>query len=80
MGIILKDPTRAFTEQVKENQLSKQDFKCAKSKVDIDMSDSDADHIIPHDKGILDGGVTLSENCQVLLRKINNEKSNKMAA
>ena len=80
MGIILKDPTRAFTEQVKENQLSKQDFKCAESKVDIDMSDSDADHIIPHDKGILDGGVTLSENCQVLLRKINNEKSNKMAA
>ena len=62
---------RAFTDGMKQRVYEKQAGKCANCLNEFDISDMEADHIEPWSKG----GKTVEDNCQMLCRKCNREKS-----
>ena len=67
---------RAFSEQMKRRVYEKQGHKCPicvknGSAVEYAFEDMQGDHIIPWSKG----GRTVEDNCQMLCRKCNNDKS-----
>ena len=64
---------RAFKPGMKQKVYEMQDGKCAICKKPFDISDMEADHITPWSEG----GRTEEENCQMLCRKCNREKSSK---
>ncbi len=64
---------RAFDARMKRRVYRKQDGICVICKEDFAMSAMEADHITPWSEG----GKTIEENCQMLCRKCNREKSSK---
>jgi len=64
---------RAFTDGMKQRVYEKQGGKCAVCENDFDIADMEADHVRPWSKG----GKTEEDNCQLLCRKCNREKSAK---
>ncbi|MCY3834320.1 MAG: DUF262 domain-containing protein [Chloroflexi bacterium] len=64
---------RAFKAGMKQKVYEMQAGKCAICDNSFDISDMEADHIRPWSEG----GKTIEENCQVLCRKCNREKSSK---
>ncbi|MDE2775976.1 MAG: DUF262 domain-containing protein [Chloroflexota bacterium] len=64
---------RAFSKAMKRKVYRKQDGICAICKAEFNISEMEADHIRPWRKG----GKTVEENCQMLCRKCNREKSAK---
>lgn len=64
---------RAFKAGMKQKVYEMQDGECAVCKKAFDISDMEADHIKPWSEG----GRTEEENCQMLCRKCNREKSAK---
>lgn len=64
---------RAFKAGMKQKVYEMQDGECAICKKAFDISDMEADHIKPWSEG----GRTEEENCQMLCRKCNREKSSK---
>jgi len=64
---------RAFNEKQKREIFEKQNGICFKCKVKFEISQIEADHIIPWSKG----GKTTNENCQMLCKRCNGIKSNK---
>lgn len=64
---------RSFSSRIKLKKMNEQDYKCANCNCKLDET-CHADHIIPHSKG----GKTIEENCQVLCRKCNIKKGNKI--
>lgn len=51
-----------------------QGFQCPHKNEELDISQMQADHIIPWSRG----GKTVIENCQMLCRECNNKKRDKM--
>lgn len=74
--LITEDPRylslRDFAPETKRTVYEKQDGKCNICGNHFDYRDTQADHIIPWSKG----GKTVIENCQILCRRCNLEKSN----
>ncbi len=64
---------RGFTDGMKQRVYDSQKGKCMICKKSFDISDMEADHITPW----REGGKTIEENCQMLCRKCNREKSSK---
>ncbi len=64
---------RAFDARMKRRVYRKQDGICAICKEEFHISDMEADHITPWSEG----GKTSADNCQMLCRKCNREKSAK---
>ncbi len=64
---------RAFDARMKRRVFRKQNGICAICKEKFDISAMEADHITPWSEG----GRTIEENCQMLCRKCNREKSAK---
>ena len=64
---------RAFTESIKQKVYEVQEGKCIICKDGFDLSEMDADHIIPWHEG----GKTTEENCQLLCKNDNRRKSGK---
>jgi len=64
---------RAFSDGMKQRAYEKQAGVCAICKQDFALSAMEADHITPWSQG----GKTVEENCQMLCRKCNREKSAK---
>ena len=64
---------RAFSDGMKQRAYEKQAGVCAICKQDFPLSAMEADHITPWSEG----GKTVEENCQMLCRKCNREKSSK---
>ncbi len=64
---------RAFTDGMKQRVYEKQAGKCKRCGKSFDISDMEADHITPWSEG----GKTVEDNCQMLCRKCNREKSSK---
>ncbi len=64
---------RAFKAGMRQKVYEMQDGECAICKKEFDISDMEADHITPWSEG----GKTEEENCQMLCRKCNREKSSK---
>ncbi len=64
---------RAFKPGMKQIVYEKQAGKCVICQQPFDISDMEADHITPWSEG----GPTDEENCQMLCRKCNREKSSK---
>ena len=64
---------RAFDARMKRRMYRKQDGICAICKNEFALSEMEADHITPW----IEGGKTVEDNCQMLCRKCNREKSSK---
>jgi hypothetical protein len=64
---------RSFTERQKREAYEKQQGVCPKCGEHFEIEEMEADHIVPW----VDGGKTISENCQLLCRMDNRLKSNK---
>ncbi len=64
---------RAFKAGMRQKVYEMQDGECAICKKEFDISDMEADHIRPWSQG----GKTEEQNCQMLCRKCNREKSSK---
>ena len=64
---------RLFSEKQKREAYEKQKSICVKCEQKFQISEMQADHIIPW----TGGGKTTSENCQMLCQKCNGTKSNK---
>ena len=64
---------RAFDARMKRRVYRKQEGICAICKEHFALNEMEADHIIPWSEG----GKTIEENCQMLCRKCNREKSAK---
>jgi len=64
---------RAFTDKMKREAYEKQDGICSKCNEFFEINEMEADHINPWHKG----GKTISENCQMLCKQCNREKSGK---
>ncbi len=64
---------RRFNVRMKRRVYRKQDGICPICKEDFALSAMEADHITPWSEG----GQTIEENCQMLCRKCNREKSGK---
>lgn len=64
---------RTFGEDIKEAVYAEQDGVCPKCGEHFELSEMEADHIIPWSKG----GKTVKENCQMLCLHCNRTKSNK---
>ena len=64
---------RAFKPGTRQRVYEKQAGKCVICGNKFDISDMEADHITPW----IEGGKTVEENCQMLCRKCNREKSSK---
>ena len=62
---------RAFTDGMKQRVYESQEGKCKICDKSFDISDMEADHITPW----IEGGKTEQDNCQMLCRKCNREKS-----
>lgn len=62
---------RAFKPGMKQKVYELQERKCVICKKGFDISDMEADHILPWSEG----GKTTEENCQMLCRKCNREKA-----
>ena len=64
---------RAFTNAMKQKVYEKQEGICTKCKEKFEISQMEADHIIPWHEG----GKTDEENCQMLCKECNRKKSGK---
>jgi len=64
---------RAFDARMKRRLYRKQNGICAICEKDFGISEMEADHITPWSEG----GKTIEQNCQMLCRKCNREKSSK---
>ncbi len=64
---------RAFTENIKQKVYELQKHICVKCNEEFELSEMEADHIIPWSKG----GKTIEKNCQLLCKKDNGKKSGK---
>ncbi len=64
---------RAFTDGMKQRVYEKQSGKCAICDEQFNIANMEADHITPWSEG----GKTNEENCQMLCKKCNREKSSK---
>lgn len=64
---------RAFSDNIKREVYEKQDGKCKKCGKSFDISEMEADHIIPW----CDGGKTEIDNCQMLCKSDNRTKGGK---
>ncbi|MDE2857712.1 MAG: DUF262 domain-containing protein [Chloroflexota bacterium] len=62
---------RAFDARMKRRVYRKQNGVCALCKEEFDISEMEADHKKPWSEG----GKTIEENCQMLCRRCNREKS-----
>ncbi len=62
---------RAFSDSMKRTVYERQKGICKKCQKHFDISEMDADHIIPWSKG----GHTTLDNCQMLCRSCNRRKS-----
>ena len=62
---------RAFTNNMKQKVYEKQSGICAKCNKDFEINAMEADHITPWSEG----GKTNEQNCQMLCRNCNREKS-----
>lgn len=64
---------RAFTDKMKRETYERQDGVCPKCKESFEINEMEADHINPWHEG----GKTIPENCQMLCKQCNREKSGK---
>ena len=64
---------RAFKDGMKLKVYVMQDGNCARCQEHFELDDMEADHITPWSEG----GKTVEDNCQMLCRKCNREKSSK---
>lgn len=64
---------RSFTSKQKREAYERQKGICPVCGEHFEYSEMEGDHIVPWSQG----GTTTSENCQMLCRKDNNEKSNR---
>jgi hypothetical protein len=64
---------RSFTKSMKRAAYERQDGICVKCGEKFEIEDMQADHITPWSEG----GKTIKENCQMLCKRCNREKSNK---
>ena len=64
---------RAFTDSMKQKAYEKQKGICAICGKHFELSEMEADHIIPWSEG----GKTNEENCQLLCKECNRRKSDK---
>ena len=64
---------RAFSEAMKRKAFEIQNGTCKSCEKAFDISEMEADHIIPWSKG----GKTVEENCQLLCKLCNSTKSDK---
>ena len=75
--VLTQDPKylslRTFSDAMKIEAYEKQEGRCALCGKEFDFEDMEADHIIPWSQG----GKTTPDNCQMLCRKCNREKSDK---
>ena len=63
---------RAFSPKMARTAYERQKGICPKCGKHFEIEEMQADHITPWSKG----GKTIPENCQMLCKKCNNEKSN----
>lgn len=63
---------REFTDNLKRETYEKQKGVCTNCKQKFDFSEMEADHITPW----VEGGKTITENCQMLCKDCNRRKSN----
>ena len=75
--VLTNDPKylslRQFTEAMKIEAYERQNGRCAICGNEFNLYDMEADHIIPWSQG----GKTTPDNCQMLCKKCNREKSDK---
>lgn len=64
---------RTFSDKQKSESYEKQEGICPICKEHFDISEMEADHILPWSKG----GKTVNDNCQMLCKMDNRTKSNK---
>ena len=64
---------RAFDDNIKSQVYERQNGICPMCREHYAIEDMEADHINPWSKG----GKTVAENCQMLCKKDNREKSDK---
>ena len=64
---------RAFSDNMKHKVYELQKGNCIKCKKHFELSQMDADHIIPWNEG----GKTIEDNCQLLCKNDNRRKSDK---
>lgn len=64
---------RAFSDSMKQKVYEKQSGKCNFCGEEFTLHEMEADHIMPWSEG----GKTSEDNCQMLCRKCNREKSSK---
>ena len=64
---------RAFKDGMRQKVYEMQDGICAICEKEFGFLEMDADHITPWSEG----GKTVEENCQMLCKKCNREKSSK---
>lgn len=62
---------RAFSERIRREVYEKQDGICVLCEKEFELDEMEADHIVAWSQG----GKTLIENCQMLCRSCNREKS-----
>lgn len=65
---------RTFSDAIKRRTYERQNHKCALCGTDMSWANAQADHKIPWSEG----GRTIEENCQILCKKCNQHKSNKI--
>lgn len=64
---------RAFSDKIKRKVYQKQKGKCKICKKEFSLQDMEGDHIIPW----CEGGHTTEDNCQMLCKNCNRQKSSK---
>jgi hypothetical protein len=64
---------RTFSDKIKREVYEGQDGVCTVCNEEFDITEMEADHIVPWSKG----GKTTKDNCQLLCKKCNREKSDK---
>ena len=64
---------RPFPDKIKREAYERQQWICTKCNQHFTLEEMEADHITPR----CEGGRTTAENCQMLCKRCNREKSDK---
>ena len=70
-GIVILDPVRVFSREIKEQVWMKQDKKCWVTGLPLAFEDAEGGHIVAHSNG----GRTTIENCAIVHKNENSAMS-----